>query len=116
MNLKPLLLFLLMVTSASAQKTLLTGIIVDSKTNEAIPYATIGLINKNLFYRADENGKFDVTNKLNTTDTVSFSCIGYRTIKLTTEELPTDAIIRLLQLNKTLSEVIVGYKRPQLVN
>lgn len=105
MNLKPLLLFILIVTSAYAQQTHLKGAVIDTKTNEQIPDATIGLLNKNLFYKADKNGKFDIESKVTPTDTISFLCIGYKTFKVPFQQWPNDGIIKLSELNTTLSEV-----------
>ncbi|MGZ3753910.1 MAG: carboxypeptidase-like regulatory domain-containing protein [Mucilaginibacter sp.] len=113
---KALLILLFNIAIANAQQLHLTGSVIDSITNKPIANATIGLVNKNLFYPADDAGKFDISGaNLTPTDSVGFSCIGYQTKKFTISGLHVDEVIKLKPLVIALNEVKVGYKSPQLI-
>ncbi|MDO5970869.1 TonB-dependent receptor [Flavivirga aquimarina] len=109
------LLLLFIVVSVSAQKTQLKGIVIDSITQETIPFATIAIYNKIKLVdgvSADENGKFQLnTSKVFTHLEVSF--IGYETLRLMLSETENiNEIIIALKLDITsLEEVIIKGKR-----
>jgi outer membrane receptor protein involved in Fe transport len=109
------LLLLFIVVSVSAQKTQLKGIVIDSITQETVPFATIAIYNKIELVdgvSADENGKFQLnTSKAFTHLEVSF--IGYETLRLMLSETENiNEIIIVLNLDITsLEEVIIKGKR-----
>lgn len=97
------LLFLLISTISFGQIT-----IQDKKTMEPVSFATISFGNGNGIF-ADEDGKFVFTKKrYSDIDTLTISSVGYKGLKITTENLP----LKLLLEPKTdlLEEVIVQVK------
>lgn len=64
----------------------ISGIIKDSKTNEALGYATIGVIGKNIGTAANGKGEFtlNLTDAANT-DTIKISYIGYKSLSYNVE-------------------------------
>ena len=109
------LLLLFIVTSVSAQKTQLKGIVIDSITQETVPFAAIAIYNKIELVdgvSADENGKFQLnTSKAFTHLEVSF--IGYETLRLTFSEIENKKeLVIILRVDTTvLEEVIIKGKR-----
>lgn len=111
-----LFIFFVNITTVNAQQIHLKGSIVDAQTNLPIAAATISIVEKNLFYPADNAGKFDISSsELNSMDTVSFSCIGYRTNRIKIGELPLDNIIRLQPVVNMLQEVKINILVPVLI-
>src|ERR1700744_5852866 len=97
MRIRYLIFILLLNTSVTkAQPIHLQGSIVDAKTNQPIAAATISIIEKKLFYPADNAGKFEIiSNELANTDSVGFSCIGYQTQKVKAGDMHKDFTIKL---------------------
>ena len=97
MKKKFFLLFSLFVTLniLSQQKIALKGIILD-QDNLPIPYASIGIINKNIGTTSTEEGTFNfiVTDK-EKVDYLEISSIGYQTFKIIVSDF-------LSQKNKTI--------------
>ena len=96
MKKKGFLLFYLFVTLniLSQQKIALKGIILD-QDNLPVPYASIGIISKNIGTTSTEEGTFNfiVTNK-EINDNLEISSIGYQTFKIVVNDF-------LSQKNKT---------------
>ena len=102
---------LLYLTTTQAQQSHLQGDIKDSQTNQPIPAATISIQSKDLFYPADNAGKFDIqTDSLTTTDSVSFSCIGYHARKIIASDLSPGTIVKLDPNIAQLQEVKINSK------
>ncbi|MDC3388187.1 carboxypeptidase-like regulatory domain-containing protein [Flavobacteriaceae bacterium] len=100
----PYLFLFLFITSLSYGQIT----IQDKETKEPISFATISFGNGNGLF-ADEEGKFVFTKKqYSDIDTLTISSVGYKGIKITTENLP----LKLLLEPKTdlLEEVIVQVK------
>jgi hypothetical protein len=94
MKILSLFTFLANITIANAQQIHLKGSVADAQTNLPIAAATISVVEKGLFYPADNAGKFDISsNKLADTGSVSFSCIGYRTTKMKAGDILFNCII-----------------------
>jgi hypothetical protein len=111
MKLKTLILLLLSTTLLHAQQINLKGTVIDARSNLPVAATTISIINKNIFCPADDEGKFSITNKgLANTDTVSFSCVGYQTLKMPVSDVLLSSIIKLNPVVNKLREVRVGYK------
>nr|WP_319397648.1 carboxypeptidase-like regulatory domain-containing protein [uncultured Carboxylicivirga sp.] len=102
--------FLLTFTLSCISQTI-TGRIIDSKTQEALCFVNIGIINTAAGTITDENGSF----KLNVKDIikdaeVQITMIGYRSQSYSINELLQD--INLIKLDKAivqLPEVVVEY-------
>lgn len=63
-------------TLANAQN--LKGTVVNARTAEPVPFANIGILNKNVGTVTNEDGTFQLdVSKLAANDTLRVSCIGY---------------------------------------
>jgi hypothetical protein len=108
-----LFIFLSSITVAFAQPLHLHGSVVDAQTNRPIAAATISIVEKSLFYPADDAGKFDISSKeLLGMDSIAFSCIGYRTKKIKVSDLQINTIIKLEPIVNMLKEVKIGVNTP----
>jgi len=98
-------LLLLSSTLTRAQQVI-TGKIVDAKTNETVAGATIKVKGTSIGTMADGNGTFKLNAPQGSTLQVSF--LGYSPIEIPAST--TDMLIRIQPLNKDLNEVVViGY-------
>ncbi len=107
--------FLLLLGSAkliSQEKLFFT--LINSKTQEPVPFANILFGNQLEGTMSDINGKFDL--ELNKKiSTIRISCLGYNTLNLTTSNLNNNEVINLEPLNIELSQVkITPGKNPAL--
>jgi hypothetical protein len=122
MNRTQCLLFILCGTFAtlvSGQN--LKGIVVNAHTKAPIPYANVGILNKNIGTVTNDDGTFqlDVT-KLSANDTIRVSYIGYQTFDLVKSQkntsnetqirlFPKEVQIPAVQISNTKSKhVILG--------
>ncbi len=102
------ILFFISVLFARAQ-TNFNGIVLDSLSGKPVPGATISIPLKNLFYPANNNGVFTISNSnTKSTDSLYISCVGYRTKKITVRNLLSKKEIYLSLNAINLSEVIIG--------
>jgi len=102
---------LLYLTTAQAQQLHLQGYIKDSQTNQQIRAATISIQSKDLFYPANNAGRFDIqTDSLTTTDSISFSSVGYHPKKIKSGELLPGITIKLEPNIAQLQEVTISSK------
>lgn len=109
-----LLLFsLITIHFCNGQNIIIDGRIIDDKSNQSLPYATIELFGLNTGTIADINGKFllEITSKDFKTDTIVFSHIGYEKIRKSIEDfLKSEKIIKLNEQPIVLGEVKVSPK------
>ncbi|MBN8665639.1 MAG: carboxypeptidase-like regulatory domain-containing protein [Chitinophagales bacterium] len=105
-----LLLFLSILTLFSfnnliGQSKSYSAIIIDRETRKPISFASIfNLVKKNGVY-SNETGNFKID--LNVSDTISISCIGYKTIKFVPIDINTLDSISLISDIRELEEVVV---------
>jgi len=96
----------------------LKGIVVNSETNEPIPYANIGILNKNIGTVTNDDGSFvlDIS-KLSTKDTIRISYIGYKTLDLIKDQAEPSkkTKIRLQPQEIWIPEVQVNNVKPKHV-
>lgn len=85
------------------------GTIINKKTREKVPFATIGLIKENIGTNADEEGNFSLHRyKKIPNDSIIISCIGYETLTLPVEKINFQFLnIELSEKIKSLSEVVI---------
>jgi hypothetical protein len=111
MKFKYLVLFILNIAIARAQQVHLQGFVKDAETNQPIAAATISIRSKNLYYPADNSGRFNIEiDSLTNSDSVSFSCIGYQTKKVRTGDLSQGITIKLNLIINELQEVRINSK------
>lgn len=107
---KHLLLALFFIATAVKAQTNISGKIFDKSTNEAIPFASIGIKGKTLGTVSDENGNFEISLKnMLDTDSLKISAIGYqsKSFSLAKAKSFTGEKIYLAQASVQLSEVTV---------
>jgi hypothetical protein len=115
MKIKYLLILLFNSLYVSAQQVHIMGEIVDVQTNLPVAAATISIVEKNLFYPANNNGEFDIASKqLMDTDSLRFSCIGYKTMKIRIGDMLLKGVVKLFPMINILGEVKINL--PPLIN
>jgi hypothetical protein len=78
MKLKNILPILLALAFNSLLAQTYSGVIVNKKTKQPVPFVNIGLVGKNIGTVSDENGKFTLNiDETHDTDTLKASCIGF---------------------------------------
>lgn len=89
-----------------SQQNSFQGRVINDKTKEPIAFANIAVQNQPLGTIADDRGFFSISN-IRADNTIVFSCVGYKSKKLSFEELSNTKIIRLIPCARTLSEVTI---------
>ncbi|MCP9768833.1 carboxypeptidase-like regulatory domain-containing protein [Lacihabitans sp. LS3-19] len=82
----------------------ISGVVKDSKTMEPIPYVNIGVENQNIGISANEKGEF-ILPILKTDDVVIFSAVGYKILKIKTENFTKSICLEQQAIN--LAEIII---------
>ncbi len=100
------------VLSCNAQ-TLLTGKIIDSETQQPIPYSTIIVKNSTIGTMADINGFFKLNITKNLSDSLIFSSLGYKDKVISGSQLKGS--VSLQRKNYEIPEVIVYNKKTTTV-
>jgi hypothetical protein len=104
-----LVLILIIIEFASGQK-MVQGCIRDIKTNEPLPYATIGALHKQYGCYADTSGKF-ILFYSDENDSLIITYLGYKNINTTIKDLQKKANIYLESNTIQLNDVIVNPKK-----
>jgi len=111
---KALILLILSFTNVYAQKTI-KGTVINQRTKEAVPFATVTFLNAKNGANADVNGVFTLKRTDNgAMDTLLFAAIGYTPLKLTVGEVIRSPEVFLQEDVKTLKEVNISDKRKEL--
>jgi hypothetical protein len=90
------------------------GKLIDSKTNESIPFATLRLKNKNMGVISNAEGDFQFPIRIKSlSEAIEISCIGYVTKTVALNDLSEVQlnVIKLQQAVKQLSEVVINGKK-----
>lgn len=95
----------ILIASISAHAQL-RGRISDLKTSEPISYVNFYNLRTSQGGLSDESGNYQISNYLKT-DTIEFSIIGYKTLRLSASELIANTIIHLSENQQLLSEVAI---------
>lgn len=88
------------------------GKVINAKSKEIVPFATIGLMKENIGTNANENGKFTLLSQgIKENDTLIISCVGYSTQKLPIDKInKIGLVIELKEQVTILNEVVVKNK------
>jgi len=106
---KYILIFFSFLQFTYAQTTV-KGTIIDKKTNEPIPYASIGIKGKMLGTLSNENGYFEMPLKTTVdSDSLKVSAIGYQTKSYSMKQVAafSDEKIALNESAVSLNEVVI---------
>jgi hypothetical protein len=106
-------LFIIFSYAADAQS--ISGVVLDSKTNQPLPYVHIGVLNKNMGVISHDNGKFEIDlSNADKNDELVFSMLGYESVKKKIGDISQNYIeIKLIEKAEQLKEVIVRNKKPK---
>jgi hypothetical protein len=121
-NIKRILLVLAMLIpmytlQASAQSTVINGIVLDAKEKDPMPYVTVLFRGTNIITRTDADGKFQIATSADQT-VLQFSYVGYQTSYVNVKPKETqDIVVRLQPEATALNEVVISAgKRPRYRN
>jgi hypothetical protein len=106
---KYIILFLSLIQISFAQ-TSIKGTVIDKKTNEPIPFSSVGIIGKTMGTVSNENGYFElVLKEINETDSLKISAIGYQSKSYTVKQAKnfTAEKIYLNESAVLLNEVVI---------
>lgn len=111
------LLMPLLAFQASAQSTVITGLITDAKDKDPLPYVTILFKGTNIVTRSDADGKFSISTSEKQSQ-LQFSFVGYKTKVVDVKPGETQNISVKLDPDATsLNEVVISRgKRPSYKN
>jgi hypothetical protein len=111
------LLLPLLAFQASAQSTVVTGLVTDAKDKDPLPYVTILFKGTNIVTRSDADGKFSISTSEKQSQ-VQFSFVGYKTKVVDIKPGETQNISVKLDPDATsLNEVVISRgKRPSYKN
>ena len=90
------------------------GTIFDKDSNAPLPYASVGIKNKNSGGIADKHGRFNIDlSHILSSDSIVFSHIGYRsaTFRVSDMDSTRDVLISLQRAERQLTEVFVTAKK-----
>lgn len=109
MALKPIpfivVFFLLCYAEAFGQSIYLSGYVRDSTNFDLLPYATIHTIHGRPVSAANENGYFSF--RINPGDTIVFTRLGYKPVKIAPAETTWDLNVMLPETVRVLDQVVV---------
>lgn len=93
----------------------LNGFVLDFNTQAVLPYANIYVLHKNQGAITNERGQFsmDITD-LEKNDTLRFQYIGYKTRKITIDQMDTISVVYLKEDIINLSETVIFGNTPDL--
>ena len=101
---------------AHAQASHPTIRVVDGRTSQPVPYASIGVRGKPLGTVADAHGSFPLSQVgAALADTIAISCVGFQTQLIPLNELRSRAEIRLAPQEQALAEVVVHGQQPRRI-
>ncbi len=84
----------------------MSGILLDAKSKEPLPFANIIVLGKNIGTVSNSEGRFILgDNAIESNDSLIFSFMGYQTLKVPVHSLEQDAKIFLSQSNVALAEI-----------
>ena len=102
---------ILPVKVSAQQQTTIRGVVRDSVTQEPIPYVSMFLKGSQMGVMADENGKFDLTVKVNFLNAV-FSSLGYKDKNVFVKKgSDNELIVDMVPSDYRIKEVVIRPKK-----
>ncbi len=106
-----IVLILVSLATAWAQNpvstTTVKGVVVDSLTNEPLPYVAVFLKGSDRGLQTNENGRFEVSTKVNFIN-LQFSTMGYTTKEVFVNKgTANDIVVKMVSTGVSLKEVVV---------
>ncbi|MCZ2845348.1 MAG: carboxypeptidase-like regulatory domain-containing protein [Candidatus Bathyarchaeota archaeon] len=110
-NIYTFILFQFISLLTFSQEIVMSGMVIDSETNNPVEFANIGVIDKNKGTVSDLDGKFKIKFPRGFAgDSLTFSHVIYKTVKIPIKN-SKDLVITLQPNENQLSEVIVINKK-----
>lgn len=110
---KLLFFFALFFISQSLFAQQITGIVLDSDSNEPMPFATVSFKNQLSGTVTNDKGEFTLNIPSNTfTDTLLVNFMGYETYKISTASIKTELTVLLNSKKLLFDEVLIEPKEP----
>lgn len=101
-------------SSSAFSNYTINGRIIDAKSKENIPYASIGFLNKNRGTISNNDGNFSLTyNEQFLEDTLLIGHLGYRKLVIPVKQLKPENTYYLEQQSISLQEVIIRSSDPR---
>lgn len=98
-------------------QTKIKGKIIDSKTNEAIPFVNIVVLGTKQGVQTDINGNYTFEIQDKSASKIQFSSVGYQTeIKNFKKELSQTISFKMIPQSKNLGEIVVKAKKDKYRN
>ncbi len=108
------ILFLIVTSQFVFSQTIVKGVIIDNVTNKGIPFASIGVIGKNVGSVSDEDGNFEFSLSSNLKyDSLKVFSIGYKPALFLVSDFikESNKTIKLINLPMQLEEVVIKSKK-----
>ena len=115
---KNIALFILILTHTNLSAQIFSGKVINSKTNEVLPYANVGVRGTSIGGIADEGGTFKIDiSKASPNDKIVVSYLGFEPMIYLLNELKTNQVyeVRLNPKSVELKEVLVYNKRVPII-
>lgn len=117
---KSFYLFCTLMAALGINAQTLKGTLKDAASGEGLPFVNLGLLNKNIGTVSDDNGVFAMAvPKINVSDTVRISAIGYATKNIALadfqKQLLENPIVLLEEEATQLDELVITYEKPEEV-
>ncbi|GAA4327716.1 hypothetical protein GCM10023149_31290 [Mucilaginibacter gynuensis] len=107
-----LIFFLLIFSISSFAQQTFEGTIINKQTKAPIPYITIKLTKEKIATAADDKGEFKLTsNKSQLNDTLLFSGVGYKSLKIVAQDFVNKTKIELEDDAVFLNEIKVSSEK-----
>lgn len=101
------IILLLAVFSAQAQKTKVSGIVLDAATGDTLPFVNIYFQDTKIGTTSNLDGKY-VLESYYASDTLMASFVGYQTFKVKIKrDVPQELVIKLVPTDQALPELVV---------
>ncbi len=105
------------ISSVLGQQTKVKGKIIDSKTNEAVPFVNIIVLGTKQGIQTDINGNYTMDIQDGQATKIQYSSIGYKTeVKTFKRDISQTISIKLIPQSQNLSEVTVKAKKDKYRN
>lgn len=102
------ILLLFISFGVQAQENLVNGVVIDSLTEEPLPFTNIGVVGKELGSISNSEGSYTLSlEQIELTDTVFFSFVGYEQVRISVTELINNSTIKLSENAVRLSDFSV---------
>lgn len=101
--------FILLISfGLQAQEKIVSGIVIDSLTQEPLPFTNIGVVGRDLGSISNSEGRYTLSlEDVLPTDTVFFSFVGYKHVKFPIQKLMDNSTVNLSENAVQLSDFSV---------